>query len=233
MKIKKAVIILPCLDEENTVGEVIEKLRRISKKSKVKFIIIAVDDASIDITLKILERRADKIISLKKRKSLAEVIRIGLRTSLKYNPDVIVHIDADGQYDPAELPKLFDPIKKDDADFVIGNRDIWKLKHMPFLKKIGNSFFTKLVSIIIKEKLTDAQSGFRVIRGDAAKNIKLVSNYTYTQEEIIRGKKLGYRIKEIPIKFKERAYGRSRLIRSPFEYGIYVLFDIIKIILKN
>ena len=138
MKLKKAAVILPCLNEERTVGKVIEKLRNVSNKLKIKFIIITIDDDSVDNTVQILNKKADKVILLNKRKSLAEVIRIGLKESLRYKPDLIIHIDADDQYNPYELPRLINPIINERADFVIGNRNIWKLKHMSFIKKIGN-----------------------------------------------------------------------------------------------
>ncbi len=233
MKIKKAVVIIPCLNEEKTVGKVINKLRIVSKNLKIKFIIIAIDDASGDNTINVLNKKADNVISFKKRKRLVEVIKKGLKEAIKHKPDVIVHIDADNQYDALELPKLFSVIENDEADFVMGDRDVLSLDHMPIIKKIGNLFFTFLVSIVTKKKLRDAQTGFRVMKYEVASKMNLISYYTYTQEEIIRVKQMRYRIKEVKVKFRKRVYGRSKVVRTPLTYGIYVLKDIIKIIIKK
>ena len=229
MKLKKAVVILPCLNEERTVGKVIGKLRNVSNKLKIKFIIIAIDDFSDDNTVKILNKKADKVISLEKRKSLAKVIKIGLKESLKYKPGIIIHIDADDQYNPFELTRLINPIRTGEADFVIGNRNIWKLKHMSLVKKIGNVFFSKLVSFITKKNIKDAQSGFRVMSYNVAKKLEIKSSYTYTQEELIKVLRLGYKIKQIKVSFRARKFGKSRLIRTPFIYGIRVLLDLMRI----
>ncbi len=221
----KAIAILPCKDEEKSIKEVILGLR----KSKLDLEIVGIDDASMDSTNSILQKYADKTITLKKHESLAEVIRIGLRYAIKKKPDLIIHIDVDGQYDPKDLKRLLEPIFANKADIVIGDREVLKLRHMPFLKKAGNIFFSMLVSFIINKKINDSQSGFRVIRYHVATNLKLVSSYTYTHEEIIRASYLGYRIIEVPISFRRRIDGESRLISHLLTYGIKALLDIIKV----
>ncbi len=229
----KAIVIIPCLNEEKTIKKVIDKLRKVSKNSKINFKIIGVDDASNDNTLTILKKNADVVVQLKKRVPLVEVIKTGLKEALKHKADLLIHIDADEQYNAYQVLKLIEPISKKEADFVIGVRNVWKHKHMPFYKKIGNSFFTKLVSFLLDYNLKDAQSGFRVMKYDIIKHINLISKHTYTQEELIQVIKKGYKIKQIPINFNERKYGDSRLIKNPFEYAFRVFFDIIKIFFKN
>ncbi|MBN2367521.1 glycosyltransferase family 2 protein [Candidatus Woesearchaeota archaeon] len=233
MKIKKVAVVLPCLNEEKTVSDVIDKIKDVSKKLKINFIIVAVDDASDDNTLKILKKKIKTVVSLKERVSLAEVIRQGLKEALKHKPDIVIHIDADGQYNPKEIPKLISPIYKNQADFVLGTRDIWALDHMPFKKKFGNSFFSFLMSLMLKRRITDAQTGFRAMSYEAAKDLILIASYTYTQEELIRISKKGYKIKEVPISFRKRKHGRSRLVLSSFRYGLFVLKDLIKIMTER
>ncbi len=225
----KAAVILPCLNEEKTVERVIKDLRREGKKAGLDLVIIGVDDASTDNSLAILRKNCDKVICFKEKKPLAEVIRKGIKASLKFNPGIIIHVDSDGQYPINELEKIVTPIKTKQADLVLGYRKIWKISHMPMLKKIGNSFFSFIVSIIIVEKIRDAQTGFRALSREFAENLKLISNYTYTQEEIIRAKKLNYKIRQAAISFKVRRHGKSRLISNVFYYGIRSLIDIIRV----
>lgn len=221
----KGVVILPCKNEIQTVADVINSLR----KTNLDLFILGIDDFSDDGTNEKLLKYSDKVISLKQHVSLAEVIRIGLRYAIKMKPDIIIHIDVDGQYDPADLKRLVKPILEDKADLVIGDRKVSGLGHMPFSKRIGNIFFSWLVSLIVKKRLNDTQSGFRVMRYSVAEKLNLVSSFTYTQEEIIKASKYGFRIQEVHITFCKRKNGDSRLIKNPLEYGIRVLFDIARI----
>ncbi|MEK6916201.1 MAG: glycosyltransferase family 2 protein [Nanoarchaeota archaeon] len=227
----RAVVIIPCLNEEKTVGKVIANVRKVFKRLKIESIIISIDDASSDDSIKQMQG-SNEIVNLKNKVKLAEVIRIGLKHAARYNPDIIVHIDADGQHNPEDLIKLVKPILRDKADFVIGSRFL-KKNNMNIERKIGNVFFTSIVNLITGLKLTDTQSGFRVINYDCIKRIKLTSKYTYTQEEIIRTSNFGYRIKEVPINLRKRKYGKSKVITSPIKYGVLVLLDIVKIALTR
>ena len=219
----KIVVLLPTLNEENTIGSVIDGI-----KETVDCRIIVVDDASTDSTRKVVLSKKVKLISLKEQVSLSKVFSRGLKEALKLKPDIIVHIDADGQYSPREIPKLIEPIKNSQADLVLGSRFSGKIEKMSFVKYVGNLFFSALVSLILGEKISDAQTGFRAFTYDLAKNLRISSNYTYTQEMVIRAKRGGYRIKEVPVFFARRRYGESRLINNPLKYGIRALLDIFR-----
>ena len=222
----KAIVILPCCNEQDSVGKVIDSLRKTAKEIKLDLKIIAIDDASKDNTLDVLKKKKiNTLIGLDKKISLAGLIRIGLKVLNKHKADYVIHIDSDGQYDASELPQLIKAIKH--HGMVIGNRQYVKLKHMPLIKKFGNLFFSAIVSTIIGQRIEDSQSGFRLLTYDVAKKLKLKSKYTYTQEEIIQVKKLNYKIKQVPITFRKRKYGKSKLIKNPFEYGYKVMLDIL------
>jgi glycosyltransferase involved in cell wall biosynthesis len=223
----KVVVILPCLNEEKSVGKIIKEI----KKHNKNIVIIAINDASTDKTLKKIYL-ADKVINLKKRISLSHVIRIGLSNSLKEKADIIVHIDGDGQHDPSQLNRLLQPILRNKADIVIGSRFMSGNK-MPFFLNIGNKYFTAIVNFITGLQLTDAQSGFRAIRSSVIRKIKIKSNYTYTQEEIIKASKLGFKIKEVSVFVKDRSYGKSKVTNNLLKYFILTHIDILRILLKN
>jgi glycosyltransferase involved in cell wall biosynthesis len=223
----KVVVILPCLDEEKSVGKIIKEIKKCNKR----VFIIAINDASTDNTSKQL-KFADKVISLKKRISLSHVIRIGLANSLKEKADIIVHIDGDGQHDPRQLNRLLQPIIRNKADLVIGSRFMSENK-MPLFLNIGNKYFTAIVNFITGLKLTDSQSGFRAIRSSVIRKIKIKSNYTYTQEEIIKTSRLGFKIKEVSVFVKDRSYGKSKVTNNLLKYFILTHIDILRTLLKN
>jgi glycosyltransferase involved in cell wall biosynthesis len=222
---KLAVVILPCLNEENTVKNTIKQI----KKHLKNVIIIVVDDASTDNSIKKLQG-ANKVILLKQRISLANLIKIGLEHAKHYYPDYIIHIDSDGQHNPKYLPKMIETLNQKNADMIIGTRS---LNQIPLLKRFGNIFFTGLIHLITGYELNDTQSGLRVMKYNFAEKLNLSSNFTYTHEEIIVAKKLNKKIIEMPIIVNKRQYQKSRIARNPIKYGLLALIDIVRVTLKK
>jgi len=222
----KIVVTIPAYNEEKTIGELISKIKKVMKNYNYK--IIVVDDGSKDKTKKVAKKEGAIVYSHPRNYGLAEVFRSEMKLALKYNPDIIVHIDADFQYIPEEIPKLIEPIKKREADLVLGSRFLGKIEKMPLIKKFGNKMFSRIVSKISGFKIFDSQTGFRAFTKEIAK-LELLSTHTYTQEQIIKAAKSKFRIKEVPIYFAKRKEGKSRLLKNPFQYGINALITIIRI----
>lgn len=222
---KLSVVILPCLNEQKTISSIISQI----KKYLDNVIILVIDDASTDDSIKKLNG-ANKVILLKERVSLANLIKIGLKHSKKYNPNYVIHIDSDGQHNPKYLPKLIKKLEQKNADMVIGARSLNKI---PIIKRFGNMFFTGIVHLLTGYNLSDAQSGLRVIKFDLAKKFDLISNYTYTHEEIIIAKKFNKKVIEMPIKVNKRKHQKSRVAKNPIKYGLLALWDIMRVTLKK
>jgi len=214
----KLVVMIPAYDEEETIGDVIREIpREISGIARVE--VLVMEDGSTDRTVEIASKAgADRIVSEKQRLGLARAFEKGLEVALGMGADVIVNIDADGQYVPAEIPKLVQPIVDGGADVVLGDRQIRKLDHMPSSKKIGNriaSFVTRRLSGV---EVSDAQTGFRAFSRRAALMLNVLSDYTYTQETIIQAAYKRLSIVEVPVEFRRRD-GDSRLISSVLSYA--------------
>jgi glycosyltransferase involved in cell wall biosynthesis len=141
-----------------------------------------------------------------------------MREALKFKPEIIVHIDADGQYDPKEIPLLIKEVRKGN-DLVLASRFKGKIEEMPLIKRIGNKAFSKVISNITGQKITDAQTGFRAFNKKVAE-LTIRGNYTYTQEQIIRAIKEKLKVKEIACTFRKRSEGKSRLISNPIDYAL-------------
>ncbi len=209
---------IPAYNEEKTLGKVIQEIpREIDQIVDVKIVVI--DDGSIDSTRKVaLETGANKVISFKKNRGLAQAFKKGLTVSLEMGCDIIVNIDADGQYDGAEIPELLKPILNSEADIVLGSRFKGWIESMSLQKKLGNSLATKVTSLLSGYKLSDAQTGFRAFSKEAALRINVMSDYTYVQETIIQAVEKGLKIVEVPVHFRKRE-GKSRLIPNIFSYA--------------
>ncbi len=216
----KIAITIPAYNEEQTLGPVLEGIKKIMDASKQNYFLVVVDDGSTDTTAEVAKMAGAIVVSHPYNCGLAEAFKTEIKTCLKHGADVIVHTDADGQYSAQDIPRLLGEIENG-YDLVLGSRLAGKIESMPVMKRLGNILFSKAISHITGFKITDAQTGFRAFRRSVAE-MDIISNHTYTQEQIIRAIKNKFKIKEIPIDTKETR--PSRLMRSPpllqpFEYA--------------
>ena len=224
----KICITIPAFNEEDTIVDMISGIKNVLE-NKYRYRIIVVDDGSSDNTAKIAQRHGALVFSHPTNYGLAETFRTEMEKALEQKCDIIVHIDADGQYKPSQIPTLLKPIIERKADLVIGSRFMGTIEYMPFIKKCGNKAFSQVISKISRMKITDAQSGFRAFTREVAEKVRIKSMHTYTQEMIIRASKMKFRILEVPVYFAKRKSGKSRLISNPLEYGFNAWINILRV----
>ena len=221
------VITIPAYNEEKTIGKLIMEIKKVMSNDNYSCKILVVDDGSKDSTAKSAKKAGAIVYSHPKSYGLAETFKTEISKSLELKPDIIVHIDADFQYQPKEIQNLIKEIKNGN-DLVLGSRFKGTIEEMPFIKRLGNIAFSKVVSQITGLQISDAQTGFRAFTKNVAESVQITSNHTYTQEQIIRAVKQKFSIKEVPIYFSKRD-GKSRLIGNPFGYAIRALINIIRV----
>ncbi len=223
----KIVVTIPAYNEADTLGKVIKNIDSVLKKTKHDHSILVVDDGSSDKTVQVAKEAGAKVYSHPRNYGLAETFRTELQRALKENADVIVHIDADGQYLAEDIPKLLKEIENG-YDLVLGSRFKGTIESMPIVKRLGNRAFSRVISRITHMKISDAQTGFRAFTKEVAQEIDIISNHTYTQEQIIRAIKHKFRIIEVPVYFAKRK-DKSRLIGNPLGYALRAWVNIIRI----
>ena len=222
----KIVVTIPAYNEEKTIGSLINKIHEVMGNENYDYKVMVVDDGSKDKTAEVAKLANAVVYSHPKNYGLADTFRTETEKALKLGADVIVHIDADIQYKPEEIPLLLKEIKNG-YDLVLGSRFKGKIEYMPMIKKLGNKAFSRVVSNITGIKISDSQTGFRAFTKDVAEKIKITSNHTYTQEQIIRAVKYKFKIKEVPIYFAKRN-DKSRLMSNPFKYAISAWITLIR-----
>jgi len=224
---KNIVITIPAYNEEKTIGLVINKIKSVMDKTKYKCKVLVVDDGSKDKTKEVAKKAGALVYSHPYNYGLAETFRTEMKKCLELKADVIVHTDADGQYLAEEIPNLIKEVENG-YDLVLGSRFRGRIQYMPLTKRIGNNAFSRVISKITRLNITDAQTGFRAFTKEVAK-LNIISNHTYTQEQIIKAVHNKFRIKEIPATFIKRKSGKSRLMKNPFEYAIKAWINLFRI----
>ncbi|MBI2139343.1 glycosyltransferase [Candidatus Woesearchaeota archaeon] len=219
----RIVVTIPAFNEEKTIGNAIIGIREILPQA----IILVADDGSKDNTRKIALGLGAKVVSHPTNKGLGETFRTEMKEALRLGAEIIVHIDADGQYLAKDIPSLLRPIIEKKADLVLGSRFTGHIESMPLVKRFGNKAFSMVVSGIAGKKITDSQTGFRAFTAEAAR-LPVYSLHTYTQEQIIRAVKQKLKIAEVPVHFARRK-DKSRLISNPFSYAGRAGMNILRI----
>jgi len=223
----KIVVTIPAYNEGKTIGILISKIKEVMNGSRYNYQILVVDDGGKDQTAEIAKKAGAIVYSHPRNYGLAETFKTEVMKALDLKADVIVHIDADMQYQSKDIPRLVAEINKG-FDLVLGSRFKGKIERMSLIKRLGNKAFSKVISNITGFRISDAQTGFRAFTKEVAKKIKITSNHTYTQEQIIKAIKEKFRVGEIPIYFAKRK-DKSRLISNPFSYAIRAGINLIRV----
>ncbi len=224
----KLIIQIPCYNEENTLGVTLSELpRQVPGVDIVEWLII--NDGSVDRTVDVAkEWGVDHVVSFDHNQGLARGFMAGLDACLKAGADIIVNTDADNQYCAADIPKLIEPIISGDAEIVVGERPIMQIKHFSPIKKVLQRLGSWAVRVASNTAVADAPSGFRAISRDAAMQLNVFNEYTYTLETIIQAGQKGMAVASVPI--RTNGYLRpSRLVKSITSYVQRSLFTILRI----
>jgi glycosyltransferase involved in cell wall biosynthesis len=213
----KLVIQIPCLNEEATLPRVLEELpRELEGFDEVEWLVI--DDGSEDHTVETARASGvDHIVRLTNNKGLAAAFQAGLDAALKLGADVIVNTDADHQYEAGDIPRLVQPILEGHADMVVGDRQVKDIQHFTASKKLLQRLGSWVVRHASGTGVPDTTSGFRAYNREAALQLVVVSNYTYTLESLIQAGKMLVAVEHVPIASNPKTRD-SRLVDSTARY---------------
>ena len=213
----KLIIQIPCLNEEETLPVTIADLpREVPGIDQVELLVI--DDGSTDRTVEVArECGVEHVVRLTNNKGLAAGFQAGLDACLKLGADVIVNTDADNQYKGADVAKLVAPIVAGEADMVVGDRQVGEIDHFSGSKKSLQRLGSWVVRRLSGTEVTDATSGFRAYNREAALQLLVVDNFTYTLESLIQAGKMLIAVDEVAIGTNPKTR-ESRLFASTGAY---------------
>ena len=185
-------IVIPGLNEEKHIESVIRRTRKAGFKE-----IIFVDDGSKDKSAEIAEKAGASVLTHAVNLGKGAAAKTGCDYALQENADVIVLMDADGQHNPEDIPRLLKALKGKDIVFSYRTLN----KEMPFVYRFGNWFINKSTETLFRIRLRDTQCGFRAMTRNAYRKIRWESiDYTMESEMISLSGKHKLKYKEIPIK---------------------------------
>lgn len=222
MKPKKLVVILPALNEEKSIGQVISAIPT-SIAGTDQIAVVVIDDGSKDQTATIAQKEGALVVKHANNMGVGAAFHTGIKQALRMSADIIVNIDADGQFDPLDIPTLIQPIQTSQAEFVTATRFAKRefMPDMPIMKRWGNYWMTQLINLVTGKKFTDVSCGFRAYSRHAALKLTLFGHFTYTQEALINLAEKNIAMTEVPLKIRgEREHGNSRVASNLWRYGL-------------
>lgn len=221
---KKLLVIIPAFNEEDKIAEVINKIpRNIPGIDKIETLVV--NDGSTDNTSDIAKSMGIGVIDNYKNMGVGYSFGRGLNYAVENGFDMMVNIDGDGQFDPAEILKLLKPILDESAEFVTASRflDRKPILNMPLAKLWGNRLMSILISRLVGKRYQDVSCGFRAYSKKALLSLNLQGRFTYTQETFIDLSFKELNIREVPINVKYFPSRRSKVASNLFMYAINTL----------
>jgi len=220
----RVVAVVPAYNESGAVGRVVDEIRAACPEAEV----VVVDDASTDETAAVAEARGATVLRLPFNVGIGGAVQTGFRYALEEGFDRAVRLDGDGQHDASEIPTLFAPLERGEADLVIGSRfvDGVGTYRPPLARRLGIRVFARLVSLLGGQRVTDTTSGFIAL--DRAGIELFAREYPHDYPEVeatLVALRSGLRLAQVQAEMRERETGSSSItfVRS--------LYYIVKVLL--
>jgi len=226
----RIVIAIPALNEERTIAQVIASILE-HMASHGDIIVVVIDDGSDDGTATLAEQNGAIVVRHPGNRGLASAFRTALRFALDHGANIMVGMDADGQFQPDDIARLIEPIINGEAHFVTGDRFHGRRHRpagMPHVKYAGNRLMSSLISRVTGLTFSDVSCGFRAYSREALLQLNTHGSFTYTQETFLDLAAKGMVIREVPVSVSYPADRKSRIARNLLRYGGRTLLTILR-----
>ena len=215
----KLIVQIPCLNEEETLPATLADIpRQIDGFDRVEVLII--DDGSTDRTAQVAhDCGADHVVRFPANRGLGHAFKMGFDTCLRLGADVIVNTDGDNQYFGGDVAALVQPIARGEADMVIGDRQTGRIGHFSLLKRLLQSFGSRVISGLATIPVPDVASGFRAYSRETALRLSMFTDFDHTAEHVVQAGHDHMAVVTVPIRTNPKVR-ESRLFSNIGEFAL-------------
>ena len=208
------VFFLPAHNEAPRIEKVIARIP--TEIAGHPVVTMVIDDGSSDGTGSVATAAGARVITFDANRGLGAAVREGFSRATELGARAVLFCDADGEYDPAEAASLLAPVLAGRADYVVGSRFAGGSRHMRPHRWLGNQLLTMAVRLLTNTPISDGQSGYRALSGEAAASAEVIHDFNYAQVLTINLLRKGFRYQEVPISYRFRTSGTSFIRVLPY-----------------
>lgn len=212
---------MPAFDEAATIAGVVRRVPR-SFDGIQEVHVVVVDDGSSDATAQLAQEAGAIVVKHSRNLGVGCAFQTLVKSALRMRADILVTIDADGQFNPDDIETIIEPILNEEAQVCTASRFLDKdlIPEMPWIKKWGNRRVAGLVSRLTGQKFYDVSCGFRGYSREALLQLTVRHSFTYTHETFLDLAAKRISIREIPLPVRgTREHGQSKVAKSVLRYG--------------
>jgi glycosyltransferase involved in cell wall biosynthesis len=208
LRFAPVVVVIAAYEEEGGLGGVLEYIAPEAHGLKVDTLVV--DDGSADGTSAVADAHGVHVARLERNCGHGIALRLAYQLAREHGAQFIVTLDGDGQWDPADVPMMLEPLVADEADFVLGSRVLGRSDNKDAFRQMGVHVFAALVRMLTGTKVTDTSTGLRAMRAEITATVRQEQVQYQTSELLIGAIYQGYRIAERPIVQHQRVAGESK-----------------------
>lgn len=191
--------------------------------------VLVIDNRSTDNTAEIARENGAEVIFCDTKQGYGAAQHVGHMAAIEMGFDYILQLDSDGQHDPEYIPLLLSVALSEDCDIVLGSRFLTDGSNsLPFTRRIGIKFFSRLISLIGHTRVMDATSGYKVYKTSSLKKLSKPSDTHPAVGQILEMARMGMTIREVPVEMSVRQAGKSHL--NFLRLALYPLIAILAIL---
>lgn len=217
LKLQPMVVVIAAFNEADNIGAVLDEVPE--QIAEVPVSLLVIDDGSNDKTTAVAQRHGALVCTLSANRGHGVALRLGYRIAREGGARYIGTLDGDGQWDPADLPAMVKILEDDQADFVLGSRQLGQTENTDAFRNLGVTFFAWLISALTRSRITDTSSGLRLMRAELTGTVRQTQPQYQTSELLIGALLQGYRVAEVPTVMRQRLSGESKKGRN-LAYGL-------------
>jgi glycosyltransferase involved in cell wall biosynthesis len=225
----KTVAIIPAYNEESSIAKVILRTKPYVDK------VVVCDDGSKDMTPWIAKALGAIVISHPAKRGKGEALKTLFKEVMKFNPEVIIALDGDGQHDPDQIPMIIKPIEAGECDVVVGSRYVYGSEmDAPLYRRVGLRVINLLYKKVSGSNIKDSQCGFRAYSPKAFEFLINCNEkgYGIEGEQVVGASRNGLRLMEVPISVKYNGLAKTSK-KSPVFHGADLILTLFRLLIEE
>jgi glycosyltransferase involved in cell wall biosynthesis len=202
------LVILPAYNEASCIETILPAVPK--EMAGLRADTLLIDDGSSDNTGDVARSHGVYVARLSLNSGQGSALRLGYRLAREHGARFVVTLDADGQWDPAEIEPLVEPLVRDEADLVLGSRILGRAQTDDSVRRAGVHVFARFLRLVTRQPITDTSTGIRAMKAELTARVPQKEPQYQASELLIGAIYRGYRVTERPVVMRKRVAGKSK-----------------------